>query len=299
MNPARQIGPVDTMVSIVMPSMNQAPFIAEAINSVLGQDHAHLELIVADGGSVDGTVALLERAARQDPRLRWTSAPDAGPAHALNKALRQARGTVIGWLNSDDVYTQGAVARAVAALDLHPHWLMLYGQGRHIDAQGGLIGDYPTFAPPTAIERFAQGCFICQPTVFMRRTLWLLLGDLDQGLATAFDFDYWLRVYKTWPGRVGFVDAVQAGSRLHDQCITVRMRRTVVVEGMRVLARHLGSAPMDWFLGYASGLDGGAGGGAQSAERVAHLCELLQEVRPCLTTSQAGELERRLAACSL
>ncbi len=154
------------LVSIVMPSFNQAAFITASVQSVLSQSYANLELIVADGGSGDGTQALLASLQAQDARLHWVSEPDAGPADALNKALRSVRGTVIGWLNSDDVYIPGAVQRAVQALANSPDLMMVYGHAEHIDADGKVLGAYPTVAPPPPISQFAKGCFICQPTVF-------------------------------------------------------------------------------------------------------------------------------------
>lgn len=240
------------LVSIVMPSLNQAAFIAEAIESVLSQDYDNLELIVADGGSTDGSVELLTRLANNDARLKWFSEPDTGPADALNKALGKARGTLIGWLNSDDLYTPGAIGRVVSAFEANPGWVLLYGEGEHVDADGKPIERYPSL-PPTddALEDFHNGCFICQPTVFFKRTIKLLLGDLDVGLKTAFDFDYWLRAFKRFPGRIGFVDALQARSRLHDACITRTQRRQITLENMQVILRHLGDPQPHWLLSFA------------------------------------------------
>ena len=161
---------------------------------------------------------------------------------------------MVGWLNSDDVFVMGAVRRAVDVLQVNPAWLMVYGHGQHIDSNGRLLSHYPTLPPSTPVTQFAEGCFICQPTVFSRRSMWLLLGKLDESLKAAFDFDYWLRAFLAFPDRIGFVDAVQACSRLHDECITLRLRRTVALEGMQVLARHLGSAPKEWFLTYVNDL---------------------------------------------
>lgn len=242
--------PVVPMVSVVMPSMNQAGFIEAAMESVLGQPYPRVELIVADGGSRDGTLGLLAERQARDPRLRWFSGPDRGPAQALNKALRQARGTIIGWLNSDDLYTPGAIPRAVSALESHGDWLMVYGHGLHIDARGVPLDDYPTLLPTTPVSWFANGCFICQPTVFFRRTLFLLLGGLDEELMVAFDFEYWLRAFRFVPQRIGFVDVLQAESRLHQDCITRKLRRNVTLESMKVLARHLGQAPGLWLRTY-------------------------------------------------
>jgi glycosyltransferase involved in cell wall biosynthesis len=282
------------LVSVVMPSLNQARFIETSVNSVLEQDYRNVELIVADGGSDDGTVQLLQRKAREDPRLRWFSEPDTGPANAVNKALDQARGTVFGWLNSDDVYTPGAVLRAVAALEANPGCLMLYGHGRHMDGGGDPLDSYPSLPPSTPIAQFSEGCFICQPTVFFRRTMWLLLGKLDEDLKAAFDFEYWLRAFLAFQHRIGFISEIQAESRLHDACITVRLRRTVALEGMQVLARHLGYAPKEWVLTYVNELLAMPPSQQCVGNLKAHIADTLGVVRPWLRPDDLRELELRL-----
>jgi glycosyltransferase involved in cell wall biosynthesis len=241
-------------VSIVMPSLNQARFIDAAVQSVLSQDYPNIELIVADGGSRDNTIAALTRWQAKDGRLRWFSRPDRGPAHALNDAMDAVRGTIIGWLNSDDLYTAGAISRAAAALAEAPQWLMVYGRGQHIDATAKTLGEYPTRQPSTPIQEFSNGCFVCQPTMFFRRSARILLGRLDEQLKTSFDFDYWMRAFGAFPDRIGFVNTVQAYSRLHEDCITLRMRQTVALEGMQVLARYLGAAPKEWVLTFVDEL---------------------------------------------
>ena len=233
-----------------MPTLNQADFINAAIDSVFGQDYPAIELLVADGGSTDGTLELLKSRQATDSRLRWFSQQDEGPAEAINNALSKARGTIIGWLNSDDLYAPGAVSRAVNCMQLDGGLLMVYGQGQHVNGEGQYLSDYPTLPPSTSIKQFSEGCFICQPTVFFRRTMPLLLGKLDENLKTAFDFDYWLRAFIAFQERIGFVNEVQAYSRLHEACITLRMRRTVALEGMQVLAKYLGHAPKAWLLTY-------------------------------------------------
>ena len=112
------------------------PFLREAVESVLLQSEC-LELLVADGGSSDGSLDLLRELAAVDSRLHLVSRSDHGPADALNKAFQAARGTLIGWLNADDIYSPGALARAKAALTAHPHWLMVYGEGEEFDLATG------------------------------------------------------------------------------------------------------------------------------------------------------------------
>lgn len=274
------------LVSVVMPSLNQGRFIEAAIDSVLSQLYPQVELIVADGASKDETLQHLTQRAETDHRLRWFSEPDTGPANALNKALVRARGTIIGWLNADDLYAPGAIDRAVSAFKGHPDWLMLYGHGEHADFDGQMTGRYPTLPPQTPVHKFVEGCFICQPTVFFRRTMLVLLGKLDESLKTAFDFDYWLRAFSLFPERIGFVDAVQASSRLHEGCITLRSRRLVMLEGMRLLSTHLRISPRQWVLTYADELNSA---GLSVEEYGAAMVSFLSDAKPYL-----GEADFRL-----
>ncbi len=183
-----------------MPTRNHVDFIAQAIASVVAQGIDGLELIVQDGASTDGTQALLAEMAEQHAGLHWLSEPDAGPAEAVNRAIARARAPVIGWLNSDDLYTPGAIARALDHLGRHPDHVMVYGEGEHIDASGRVIGRYPTRGPQTPLEAWADGCHICQPTAFFRREAFDALGGLDTTLRTAFDYDFWLRLLKRYSG---------------------------------------------------------------------------------------------------
>jgi hypothetical protein len=174
----------------------------------------------------------------------------------------------------------GALSRAIAAFNEHPEWLLLYGQGEHVDVAGQPLGLYPTLPPTTPIEAFTEGCFICQPTVFFRRTLPVLLGKFDQELKCAFDFDYWLRAFKSVPERIGFIDVLQAQSRLHEQCITIRQRRGVMLEGMQVLHRHLGRVSANWVRTYRDELISGKAsvdGGKSMCDMALELLDSAQE----------------------
>ncbi len=233
-----------------MPSYNQARFIEDSIQSVLSQNEPDVQLIVQDGSSSDGTVEHLTRLAEKDARLQWRSQPDNGPAAAINRALSVANGDIIGWLNSDDLYTVGALNRAQEFFERSPQSIMCYGKGIHIDGVGREIGVYPTQHPTVGLDGFKAGCFICQPTVFFRKELFETLGTLDESLKTTFDYDYWLRAFLRFPEQVGFVDAIQAKSRLHESCITKTMRETVALEGLALGRRYLGNAQPHWASSY-------------------------------------------------
>lgn len=283
-----------------MPTRNQAAFIERSVASVLAQSDGlggPLELVIADGGSTDGTPALLERLAQVHPGVvRWRSAPDGGPADAVNQAVAMARAPIVGWLNSDDLYTPGAAARALAALQAHPDWVMVYGEGEHIDLDGRPLGRYPTLPPAEPIQRWADGCPICQPTAFFRREVFLALGGLDDALRTAFDFEFWLRLFRAHPGRVGFVPQLQAQSRLHAEGITLRMREAVAMEGLEVLHRHLGGAPAHWLMTHVDEALRAVPFDTDPATVRARIAGLLDRAAGWLVPGGADALRRSLAA---
>lgn len=229
-------------LSVLMPCRDGLPFLNEAIDSVLAAPQV-LELLVADGGSVDGSLELLRRRAARDPRLRLVSLADQGVADGLNRALDQARGTVIGWLNADDRYLPGAPERALAALQQHPNWLMVYGEGEHIDAEGAVLEAYPTRPPEVGLEGFRAGCFLCQPTVFWRRSLSVMLGPLETNLQTGFDFEYWLRAFAAFPSRIGYLPERQAQTRLHPHTLSATRLHRAMLEATMLQARYFAADP--------------------------------------------------------
>jgi hypothetical protein len=278
-------------VAVVMPSYNQAGFIEAAVASVFDQGLPGLRLLVQDGGSQDGTPGLLADLARRHLGLDWVSAPDDGPADALNRAVARALAdpqvAVLGWLNSDDLYTPGALQRAMQHLAAHRDLVAVYGHGEHIDATGRRLGDYPTRGPDTPLAAWADGCHLCQPTMVLRREAVQAVWPLDATLRTAFDYDAWLRLFRRFPGRIGFVDALQARSRLHDAGITLSQRQRVALEAVQVIHRHLGPAPGHWLLTAADELLATLPDG-DDRPALQRVMGLLDAARPHLAPPDAG-----------
>ena len=277
--------------SVLMPCRNAGPFLQAAVQSVLAQAEC-LELLVADGGSTDGSLQILEDLAATDPRLRIISRSDRGPADALNKAFGVARGTLIGWLNADDLMPPGSLARAVAALNAHPEWLMVYGEGEEFNDETGLIQRYPTLPATVGLTGFRSHCFICQPAVVFRRSISVLLGEFDQQWRTAFDFDYWLRAFEAFPHRIGYIPHLQGRTRLHSDTITARQRTQVALEATQLLARHFGDADNKRLHNYALELQFGIAELPKGYDLATHLQQLFDSARPILNPAALAELQR-------
>lgn len=178
------------LVSIITPSYNQANFIRQTIESVLNQDYPKIEYIVVDGGSTDGSIEILKS---YGSRLKWVSEEDTGQSDAINKGFRMAKGEVIAWINSDDVYEPGAVKAAVGFLEKNPDVGMVYSDCNVILEDGrrnGLIR-----APEFNMHKQLNYANIPpQPTVFFRREVFEKVGYLDESLHYVMDYDYWIRI---------------------------------------------------------------------------------------------------------
>jgi glycosyltransferase involved in cell wall biosynthesis len=238
-------------VTIITPSFNQGQFLERTIRSVLEQKTGdprftgRLEHWVIDGGSRDDSVEILRR---YSGHLQWISEKDRGHPDAVNKGLARATGDIIGWLNSDDIFYPGAVARAVDFLERHPDIDVVYGEGHHIDEHDRYLETYPT--EDWNFERLKEHCFLCQPAVFFRRSVAERFGPLDVQWHYALDYEYWLRLGKNG-ARFARIGAVLAATRLHAATKTLGSRVKVHSENNDMLVALFGRVPDRWLFNYA------------------------------------------------
>jgi glycosyltransferase involved in cell wall biosynthesis len=186
-------------ISIVTPSFNQGRFIEETILSVLGQGYPNVEYIVIDGGSTDGTEAVLER--YRDRFDHIVSEKDDGQGHAINKGMAIATGEILTWLNSDDMLTPGAlfamaIAFATSRAEIVAGIAELYRDGKLIYEHVTACSDGPLPLDDLLDLDcgWNAGQFFYQPEVFFTRELWHRAGGyVDATLFYSMDYELWLR----------------------------------------------------------------------------------------------------------
>jgi len=179
------------LVSVVTPSYNQGRFIRATIESVLSQNYPHVEYIIMDGGSTDETASVVKDYAS---RLKFISEKDRGQSHAINKGFQMARGTILSWLNSDDLYLPGCIHTAVDGFRRNPAAGALYGEGYLIDSSGNRTGRFP-WTEPFNLWRLAYlSDYVLQQTVYFRRDVLDEVGPLDEDLHYTMDWDILIRI---------------------------------------------------------------------------------------------------------
>jgi glycosyltransferase involved in cell wall biosynthesis len=222
---------MSALVSVVTPSLNQADYLREAIESVRAQTYAPLEHIVVDGGSTDDTLEIL----REYDGLRWVSEPDRGQSHALNKGFAMARGEIFGWLNADDAYEPHAVEEGVRAL---AGVGLAYADVTRVNDHGDnprRIRSRPVWDLWTELN---DGNGVYSPSVFFTREAFESVGGVDETLHFSMDYDLWLKIGKRFGAR--HMDAVWSMQRFHDEAKTIRRWEDFWPERLAVSRRHGG-----------------------------------------------------------
>ena len=186
-------------VAIVTPSYQQCEFLEETIRSVLLQGYPKLSYAIMDGGSTDGSLAIIEKYA---PWLdNWVSEPDGGQAAAIDKGFQRTLGPILGWLNSDDVFAPGALWTAINEFRQHPGAVLVYGDAEKIARDGAPLGRVGEVRPCDQHYLVTEDNAVAQPAAFFQRAAYEAAGRLDHKLYWALDYDLWIRLSSQGPLR--------------------------------------------------------------------------------------------------
>ena len=226
-------------ISVITPSFNQGEHLRQCIDSVLSQGYPGIEYVVNDGGSTDGSVSVLRSFG---DRVRWRSEPDGGQASAINRGVRETSGEYVLWLNSDDYLLPGALHALAKCATQNPDADMVYARADMVDGSGERIRPYPTFAFKRSDLR--RKCYVCQPSVLIKRSAFERVGLLTEALELCFDYELWLRIGRE--GELVFCEDVVAASRHYGQTKTASRRLRGLVEAGYLMRAHFGVASPRW-----------------------------------------------------
>lgn len=221
----------DLLVSVVMPTWNRASVIANAIESVVAQTHVNWELLIVDDGGTDGTAEVVSRFLK-DPRIRWLSGPRVGVSAARNRALREARGEVVAYLDSDNSWFPRFLSDIAAAFQRQPEIDSVYTAQIVENAE---LGESYVRAVPFDRARFNADGGIDLNVFAHRRTLFEELGGFDERMTRLVDWEFIARYSErsaplqlpTIGGRYAEcrADSISARESLRDNRALLRQRQ--------------------------------------------------------------------------
>ncbi|MCS5698250.1 glycosyltransferase [Cyanobium sp. FGCU-52] len=223
-------------LSVVIPTLNQGDTIEDTLASILAQDCLdHLEIIVMDGGSTDGTLAVLERYRPWITQL--ITGPDGGQSQAINRGFSLANGDILAWINSDDYYLPCALPAVLRRFAADPELQFLVGAGDVVSLDNRFLRHVsPLPMNATTMQEWKLDRWVMQQSCFWRRELWQRVGGVDESLHLLMDYDLWFRFSKLT--EAGRIEQTLAAMRYYPQAKTVRYRNRSAEEMAYVYAKN-------------------------------------------------------------
>jgi glycosyltransferase involved in cell wall biosynthesis len=231
------------LISIIIPSFNLADYLERAIRSVLAQGHARFELLVVDGGSSDGSVAVLEHYA---PWLAWwESVPDRGQSHAINKGFVRATGEIVAWLGCDDLYLPGALAEVGRMASARPDAALIVGHCRIVEHVGERR-ERVDAATPESLALMPCTNPVPQPSAFVRRSALERNELVLEAFHYAMDAELWNHLVARG-GPVVLLETVLSEFHLRSESKSARGGEAIIEEMRRVYRSYGRDRLESWY----------------------------------------------------
>lgn len=197
------------MISVVIPAYNAEPFIGATLESVLAQTSGELEVIVVDDGSTDRTHDVVSSFS---PRVNLVTGPRQGVSAARNTGVRRSIGSYIAFMDHDDLWEPGKIARQAAVLNADPHVALVFTQAL-VEKNGQLVEIFPQIPDlhefmSAAHENLLHWNYVPMSSVMVRRSSLAGVGDgpFDPRFRFSEDWDLWLRIAaSSGPGGLVFI----------------------------------------------------------------------------------------------
>lgn len=202
-------------VSVVIPTYDHARYLRYALDSVINQGYANLEVIVIDDGSNDGTAALVKP---YGSKINYIYKENGGTPSALNLGLSLVTGKYVCWLSADDVLIGEKVAKQVGLMESDPSLGFSYTSFVVIDSTGNQQYEVnsPYFSDrQEMVTKLMEGCFINGSSVMMRSSALEKIGNFDESLPQAHDYDLWFRFLRHYS--CGFLEEHLLAYRWHGE----------------------------------------------------------------------------------
>lgn len=230
-------------ITVVTPSYMQAAYLEDTLLSVISQQYPRLEYLVLDGGSTDGSAEIIRR--HESKISWWCSEKDGGQSAAIARGFGMAKGEIVCWLNSDDMFCPGALQAVGEYFASHPEAECVNGGGYFVDAKGDPLR-FGRLGFTRGVEASASRLIwlgqegIYQPSTFFKKSALEAAGGIDTSLRFGMDRDLFIRLALRRP--LGRIPQMLSAARIHESAKTVTIQDVCASENAKIDARH-GAGP--------------------------------------------------------
>ena len=219
-------------ISIILPTYNGSKCIKKSIESVLNQIYTNFELIIVNDASTDNTLDIISDYAKKDNRIKIIN-NDVNkklPA-SLNVGFREASGDYLTWTSDDNKYYKDALFIMADELNNNPNIDMVYADFNRVNLNGEIIVVEKLYEPDYLKYHNTIGaCFL------YRREMYIKIGEYDENLFLAEDYDYWLRMYLN--GNLMHINKVLYDYGVHENSLSNKRLKDVVKATIKVKKKH-------------------------------------------------------------
>ena len=232
------------LVSIITPVLNGVKYLEPCIESVLRQSYPHIEHVLVDGGSTDGTVDVLSSySARFPDRIRFISEPDEGGDDAANKGVQMAKGEIFGALGSDDMLEPGAIQTVVEFFRANPDAYFVFGDCNYVDVKGKVIKRY-RYKDFSLKKMLNDRMCILMSSAFYKRAVFEKIGlyYVAPEATLICDFDFVIRAGKVF--QIHRIEEVLSNFRIRKVLLTGNSweRNRMIMRACFITSRHYGGS---------------------------------------------------------
>jgi len=228
----RRVEDGNVTVSVIIPTYNCADFLPEALNSVLCQTWRDLEIVVVDDGSTDSTREVVEK---YGDRIRYFHKRNEGPSSARNMGIKEARGTYVAFLDSDDLWEPEKLRIQMDFMAEHPDVRLVCTDSRLMGSRGQRHMKLKRDCVGNLFPLLYVKSFVRTSTVLMAGDCFQEIGYFDESYRSAEDYDVWLRVAKRYP--IAYLNQPLVRYRKHESNVS-HDKITLRHNALRVLKTH-------------------------------------------------------------
>jgi len=240
------MNPENPLVSVIMPTYNRENYLRLAIDSVLSQTYSCLELHIIDDGSTDGTRALV--GSYTDERIKYVYQENRGQSVARNHGIKNARGELICFLDSDNLWKLDKLEKQVSQMAADPECDILYGENEIIDESGQVrvAGNPVPRYSGNVMPQLLQNNFINFNTVMIRSRCFQEMGGLNENTRAGEDYELFLKFSTRYQFR--YIPDILASYRIMDNRISsdyekvFEANRTILIDFLNTYGKMLQAA---------------------------------------------------------